>query len=98
MDQTKIPLLDALLVLETKTEYERFLADILTRKELAVIAKRWRVLCLLHEGSLRQREICSRAGVSLGTVSRASQVLKHGTGAAQQIIQKLQKSTKEVSA
>ena len=89
MDDLKTSLFAAILALERREECQKFLEDLLTPSEITTLAKRWRVISLLHENQLTQREIAKKADVSLGTVSRASNVLKNGTGESVRIINKL---------
>lgn len=91
MDTSSAALFDAILALETREECEKFLDDLLTRREITAFAKRWRTFCLLQGDWFTQREVQKLAKVSLGTVSRANRVLKYGTGTVRKIIQKLQK-------
>ena len=91
MDNSWGLLCDAIIALETKDECVRFLKDLLTPQEMATIANRWMTARLLDEG-LTQREVVTRLGVSLATVSRVNRALKFGEGGYQLIMKKLQES------
>lgn len=52
-----------------------FLKAILTPQELARVALRWRLVCLLKTG-MRQRAIAAKLGVSLCKITRGSRELK----------------------
>ncbi len=54
---------------------EEFLREILTPAEVTEIARRWRLVKLLHEGH-PQREIAARLHLSLCKITRGSKELK----------------------
>ena len=58
-------------------ELEGVLDGLLTPQECEEFVKRWRLLELLARG-IPQRTIAKELGVSLGTISRGSRLLKYG--------------------
>jgi TrpR-related protein YerC/YecD len=72
-------LFEAILVLESRTEVERFFRDLCTIAELEAMAHRWQVARLLDRG-LPYLEIASRTHASTTTVTRVAHWLRHGEG------------------
>jgi TrpR-related protein YerC/YecD len=72
-------LFDAMLVLETRAEVERFFRDLCTLSELEAMAHRWQVAKLVEKG-MPYLEISERTGASTTTVTRVAHWLKHGEG------------------
>ena len=72
-------LADALLVLRSRDEVQRFLRDLCTFPELEALAHRWQTVRLLEEG-VPYLEIAARVPTSTATVTRVAQWLRHGTG------------------
>lgn len=66
---------EALLLLETQEEAERFLHDLLTPGEIKTVVERWRVARLLDQGGFSYREISEMTGASTTTVTRVSRFL-----------------------
>ena len=58
-------------------ELEGLLDGLLTPQECAEFVKRWRLMERLAQG-VPQRTIAKELGVSLGTISRGSRLLKYG--------------------
>ena len=78
----------ALLMLQTPQEMADFLGDLCTPTEIAAFADRWYAARLLHQG-LSQREVASRTGVALATVTRVARFLgKGGHGGYMSVIKK----------
>jgi TrpR-related protein YerC/YecD len=77
----------ALLMLETPQEMEAFMADLCTPTEIAAFADRWHAARLLHQG-LSQREVASRTGIALATVTRVARFLARGAGGYLTIIRR----------
>jgi TrpR-related protein YerC/YecD len=69
-------LIEALLLLETKQEAERFLKDLCTPQEMHTLAERWKVCKLLNKEELSYREIHEQTGASLATITRVARFLK----------------------
>lgn len=69
-------LIQALLLLETTDEAERFLKDLCTPQELLTLAERWKVCKLLSNTDLSYREIHDVTGASLATITRVARFLK----------------------
>ncbi len=69
-------LIEALLLLETKQEAERFLKDLCTPQEMQTLAERWKVCKLLNKEELSYREIHEKTGASLATITRVARFLK----------------------
>lgn len=72
----KADLVDALLMLKTRSEIEAFLADLLTPGEVKALSERWLVAQLLDGGELSYREIAEKASSSTATVTRVARFLK----------------------
>lgn len=69
-------LFDALLLLKTKDEVERFFKDLCTPQEFVALNERWRVCQLLQDGELSYRQIHEITGTSLATIVRVARFLK----------------------
>lgn len=69
-------LYEALLLLKTPDEINRFFNDLCTPKEIKSLAERWRVCKLLDQGSLSYRDINNLTGASLVTIGRVARFLK----------------------
>src|SRR6185295_11075620 len=72
-------LADAVLLLQTRDEAQRFLRDLCTLPELEALSHRWQTALLLEQG-LPYVEIAERVPTSTATVTRVAQWLRHGTG------------------
>lgn len=79
---------EAMLHLETLDEYESFLVDILTNKEIEMVAQRLRVAILLSEGNTI-KNITDNTGVSSVTIERVKQSLLYGEDGYQIVIKRL---------
>lgn len=88
----KLPgeLLATLAQMHSSEEIGRLLNDLLTPREIEVLAERWDILRLLSQGH-SQRDVSAELGVSITTVSRGSRQLKYGTGAFQRAFEALHK-------
>lgn len=75
-DQAFQELYEALLLIKTMPEMEKFFKDLCTPQEIRALAERWRVCRLLHAGDLSYREINSKTGASLATIGRVARFLK----------------------
>lgn len=69
-------LFDALLLLKTRDEAQRFMKDLCTPQELSALKERWRVCVLLQKGDLSYRTINELTGTSLATIVRVARFLK----------------------
>ncbi len=69
-------LCDALCLLDTSEEMERFLIDLCTPAELRALAERWQVACMLDQSEQSYREIRDETGVSTTTIGRVARFLK----------------------
>jgi len=69
-------LYEALLMLKTPEEVDRFLKDLCTPQEIKDIAERWRVCRILDQDELSYREINALTGASLATIGRVARFLK----------------------
>jgi TrpR-related protein YerC/YecD len=72
-------LFEAILVLETRSELERFFRDLCTIAELEAMAHRWQVARLLDR-RLPYLEIAQRTHASTTTVTRVAHWLRYGEG------------------
>ena len=70
-------LADTILDLQTRNEAIEFLEGILTPSELVDISQRLQIVILLKRG-ISQREIASKLGVGIATVTRGSKELQNG--------------------
>lgn len=68
---------EAILVLKTKDEIDRFLTDLCTPQEIDALNERWHVCQLLHNSDLSYRMISELSGVSTTTVTRVSRFLNN---------------------
>jgi TrpR-related protein YerC/YecD len=68
-------LYDALLLLKTREELNRFFKDLCTPQEIRALAERWRVCKILDKGNSSYREINSITGASLTTIGRVARFL-----------------------
>lgn len=75
-DQADQELYEALLLINTVEEMERFFKDLCTPQEIRALAERWRVCRLLSTGTMSYREISSQTGASLATIGRVARFLK----------------------
>lgn len=69
-------LYEALLMIKTPEEMDRFLKDLCTPQEIKDIAERWRVCRILDQDQLSYREINVLTGASLATIGRVARFLK----------------------
>lgn len=77
MNNNELPtdLFEALALLGTPNEVERFIKDLCTPQEIKALADRWRVCKLLHQNQLSYRDIHAQTGVSLATITRVARFL-----------------------
>ena len=68
-----------ILSLQTREECYAFFEDICTIKELQAMSQRFRVACLLDQGS-NYLEISETTGASSATISRVNRCLNYGSG------------------
>ncbi len=64
---------------------DSLLEDLCSPEELAVMARRWQIVKLLHKDT-PHREIVDRLDVAIGTVTRGSRMLKNPTGGFARLI------------
>jgi TrpR-related protein YerC/YecD len=83
-------LFDAILLLKTPAEAERFFRDLCTLGELHDLAQRWAVVRMLDEG-LHYAEISKRTGASTATITRIASWLRHGEGGYQTILARVRR-------
>jgi len=69
-------LIDALLVLKTRSEMENFLIDLTTPSELKALSERFKVARLLDNGHLSYRAIAETTGASTTTITRVARYLR----------------------
>jgi len=87
---------DVILALESKETVRRFLAAFFSPDEVTMLSIRWEIMKLSAQG-LSRKEIQHRLGPeygppSLGTISRANLVVKHGDGIVQELLEQMQQS------
>lgn len=71
-----VDLVDAILLLKSRDECERFLKDLCTPQELLAIRERFKVCQLLELQTLSYRDIHARTGVSMATIGRVARFLR----------------------
>jgi TrpR-related protein YerC/YecD len=69
-------LYQAILLLKTQDECQRFFTDLCTPQELAAMQERWRVCQLLETSDLSYRDIHQKTGTSLTTIGRVARFLR----------------------
>lgn len=79
------PLLRTVLALRTLPEAWRFFRDLMTDDELAMIARRWRVVSMLSQG-YSYRRIEEETGMSSRTVARIARWFREGPGGYRQAL------------
>lgn len=68
-------LAQAISLISTPSDIEKFLVDLCTPAELRALSERWHVAKLLDAGELSYREINARTGVSTTTIGRVARFL-----------------------
>lgn len=84
-------LVSALMMLETREEYEAFLEDLLTTKELLDLSQRLMVAKLLTEKKVYST-IAAETGASSATISRVNRSFCYGKDGYKNLFEKLEKS------
>jgi len=84
-------LCEAMRLMRSVEELERFLRDLCTVGELETMAHRWQVAQLLDEG-LPYLEVARRAHASTTTVTRVAQWLRRGEGGYRLALQRRRRS------
>ncbi len=74
-NEAKMELFKVIKELNTPEEINQLFNEILTKSEMEVLSKRWRILNMLNDG-YTQREIAKELKVSLCKVTRGSKILK----------------------
>ena len=69
-------LYEAILLLKTPEEIQRFLKDLCTPQELNAFNERWKVCKLLQHGTMSYRQISELTSTSLATIVRVARCLK----------------------
>ncbi len=85
-DNTIQELYQALLLLKTPQEVNRFLKDLCTPQEIQDMAERWKICKILNEEKLSYREINAQTGVSLATIGRIARFLNNEPHQGYQLI------------
>lgn len=83
-------LIEALMTLETKEEFEAFLEDLLTTKELLDLSQRMMVAKLLTEKKVYSK-IAEETGASSATISRVNRSFAYGKDGYKAVFSKLNK-------
>ena len=79
--------------IRNQREAEILLKDILTPRELASVAERWRLIQALASG-MKQRDIKKKLKISISKVTRGSRALRHGSGGFLLFLKRLKKTVK----
>lgn len=82
-------LVSALMMLETREEYENFLEDLLTTKELLDMSQRIVVAKLLTENK-KYNKIAEETGASSATISRVNRSFCYGKDGYKNFFEKLE--------
>jgi len=91
-DHKNVDLFDAILLLRSPYECEKFFKDLCTPQELSALKERWKVCQLLESTSMSYREIHSAIGVSLATIGRVARFLREESyGGYRMVLQRLKK-------
>ena len=72
---------------QSREEMEQLLDGLLTPQEMEEFVKRWQLLLRLMDKH-PQRRISKELGVSLGTISRGSRLLKYGPPSFRQLVER----------
>ncbi len=83
-------LVNALMMLESRQEYEAFLEDLLTTKELLDLSQRIMVAKLLTEKKVYSK-IAEETGASSATISRVNRSFCYGKDGYKNFFEKLEK-------
>ena len=81
-------LIKAIMALESEEECERFLEDLMTRKEILDSAQRLLVAKLLSEQVVYSK-IAEETGASTATISRVNRAYLYGAGGYREMLKKL---------
>ena len=84
-------LVNALMMLDTREEYEAFLEDLLTTKELLDLSQRLMVAKLLTEKKVYSK-IAEETGASSATISRVNRSFCYGKDGYKNLFDKLENS------
>ena len=84
-------LFDAILLLETREDAERFVRDLCTLNEIRDMAQRWAVVRLLDAG-MHYAQISRETGASTATITRIASWLHHGEGGYREALERLKTS------
>ena len=83
-------LVKAIMSLENEEECEKFLEDLMTRKEILDIGQRLLVAKLLSEQVVYSK-IAEETGASTATISRVNRSYLYGEGSYTKILEKIKK-------
>ena len=83
--------------LKDEDECYAFFQDLCTVSELRSMEQRFEVALLLSEGMI-YNDILDRTGASSATISRVNRSLSYGTGAYEEIFQRMKQEEKEEQA
>ncbi len=81
-------LVKAIMSLETEEECEKFLEDLMTRKEILDSAQRLLVAKLLSEQVVYSK-IAEETGASTATISRVNRAFLYGAGGYRDVLDKI---------
>ena len=82
--------IDAVLLLETRNQAQKFLRDIMTQKEIDEFSTRFQAADMLTQG-FSYKAIIAKTGLSSTTVARVSKWLNGSEGGYRFILHKLHK-------
>ena len=81
-------LFEAILLLKSQNEMQRFFTDLCTPQEIRALQERWKVCQLLNGDKLSYRDIHQKTGASLTTIGRVARFLKDEPHKGYQLILK----------
>jgi TrpR-related protein YerC/YecD len=81
-------LFEAFLFLKKSEEVARFCRDLMTEQEIEEFASRWEVAQELYKGN-SQRNVSTKTGVSIATVTRVNQWLKRGKDGYRLVLERM---------
>ena len=84
-------LIKAIMSLKTEEECEKFLEDLMTRKEINDAAQRMLVAKMLSE-QIVYSKIASETGASTATISRVNRSYLYGAGGYRTVLEKIEEN------
>lgn len=89
-ENSTIQFLEAILGVESLDECRAFFQVLLTDAELEMIPLRWPIIQLLSQGSMTNKEIAAKVGVSTTTVSAVNTRLRRNRDPLKPLLERLE--------